>query len=178
MALASQRSPSQEIPVPALDFTSDTWSPNEQAQMLRWYMTAQGTGDTSLAKFAPFMIQYNPAGFKRYRFHQRTLGISVPASLLFLHTYAVVGNGEGALYMMVSCRQSGFTKPQVLETLGFAFLSGGPQGMNAVADKCSPFLVAWEDTHTRSKAKWPHGWKPDPDALKSGLDLTAERLTA
>src|SRR4051812_16645901 len=111
-----------QMPVPDIDWVAEEWTPNEKDQMLRWYTEAHGTGDTSLARFAPFMLQYDPLGFKRYRRHVRTHGAAVPGALLFLHTYAVLGNGPGALVQMLSAKQRGFTKAQVIETLSFAFL--------------------------------------------------------
>lgn len=166
-----------QMAVPDIDWSSEGWTPAEKDQMLRWYMEAHGTGDTSVARFAPFMIQHNPAGFKRYRRHVRYHGRAVPGPLLFLHTYAVLGNGDGALYQMLSAKQRGFTKPQVLETLAFAFLTSGPI-MNGAAAATSAYLFAWDDDGKPSKVQWPQGWAPDPAAFRSGMDLTTDEFTA
>ena len=163
--------------IPELDWTSDDWTPQEREVMLRWYMDAHGTGDTSLARFAPFMIRYDPVGFKRYRRHVRHHGRTVPGSLLFTHTYAANGVGDNCLYQVVSSRQRGFTKAQVIETLSYAYLTAGP-AMNAAAASLSAFLYAWQDDGKASTYEWPSDWRTDPKGFRSGIDHQTDEFSA
>lgn len=164
------------VPYPNLDLTTNDWTAEERAETVRWYELAHGTGDTRRAQFVPFGIDYNPAGFKRYRALVPALTGAVPRGLFFIHLYAVLGNVDGCLYEIIASRQNGFTKRQIIEALNYAFLSGGPQGLNAVAEAASDFLFAWEDDRTASELEWPEGWSVDPDAFKSGIDIEARTI--
>ena len=164
------------VPMPELDLTTNEWTAQERANTVRWYELAHGTGDTRLAQFVPFCIDYNPAGFKRYRSLVPTLTGAVPRGLFFVHLYAVIGNVNGCLYEIIASRQNGFIKKQIVEALNFAFLSGGPQGINAVAEAASAYLASWEDDRTDSVLIWPEGWTIDPDAFKSGIDIEAKSI--
>lgn len=171
------RSHSKRYPFPKIDWTSDDWAGDDKEKVLRWYMEAHGTGDTSQARFAPFMLEYNPLGFRLYRRHVQYHGGGAPGALLFIHYYAAVGLGDNCLYQMVSARQQGLTKGQVLEALAFAWLTAGPT-MNAAAEKTSSFLFGWEDDGKPSTYQWPDGWAPDPDAMRSGMDLSTDEMSA
>ena len=122
------------VPMPDIDLTTNTWTPEERARTVRWYELAHGTGDTRLARVRAVLIDHNPAGFKRYRSLVPTLTGAVPRGIFFVHLYAVIGNANGCLYEIIASRQNGFIKQQVVDVLNFSFLTGGPQGINAVAE--------------------------------------------
>lgn len=162
--------------MPDIDLTTNDWTPEERARTVRWYELAHGTGDTRLAQFVPFSIDRNPAGFKRYRSLVPTLTGAVPRGIFFVHLYAVIGNPQGCLYEIIASRQNGFTKRQVIDVINFSFLTGGPQGINAVAEAASAYLEAWEDERVEGVLTWPEGWTIDPDAFKSGIDIEGRSI--
>lgn len=165
-----------KLAYPNLDLTTDTWTEAERAETVRWYEQAHGYGDTRLAPFVPFGIDYNPAGWKRYRALIPALTGSVPRGIFFTHLYAVMGNINCLRYEIVSNRLNGFTKKQVVETLNFAFIQGGPAGSNAVAEAMAGYLAAWEDEREQGEVKWPDNWSFDPQAYRSGVDITARTV--
>jgi hypothetical protein len=93
-----------------------------------------------------------------------------------VHLYAVIGNANGCLYEIIASRQNGFTKRQIIDVINFSFLTGGPQGINAVAEAASAYLEAWDDDRTEGDLVWPAGWKIDPDGFKSGIDIDATTI--
>jgi hypothetical protein len=169
--------PALRVPMPNLDLTTNTWTDQERADAVRWYELAHGTGDTRFAQFVPFSIDYNPAGFKRYRAMVPALTGAVPRGLFLVHLYAAITNPQGALYEVVASRINGnFTKRQIIEALNYGFWTGGPQGINAVAEHVGPYLASWEDDRD-NVITWPEGWRVDPDAFRSGIDHTTIGFT-
>ena len=84
------------VPPPQIDLSTPDWSAEERAQVMAWYAGTHGPGDTSLVPFVPFMIEHNPAGFKRLRQHSVTFGRTGSKP----YTYAPVvlfTNGENDL---------------------------------------------------------------------------------
>jgi alkylhydroperoxidase/carboxymuconolactone decarboxylase family protein YurZ len=158
------------VPMPDIDLSTDTWTSEERAKAIRWYELGHGTGDTRLCQFVPFLIDYAPATFKRYRALVPNLTGAVPRGIFFVHLYAVIGNAEGCLYEIIACRRNGFTKQQIVDVLAYSFLAGGPQGINSVASLASPYLGAWEDDREQGRITWPEGWSIDPDVFRSGID--------
>ena len=65
------------MPPLELDFERPDWSPAERSQMMHRYEVYHGTGDSRLVGFAPFQIDNNPAGFKRYRQYLTQLSASM-----------------------------------------------------------------------------------------------------
>ncbi|WP_218835084.1 hypothetical protein [Rhodococcus sp. ACPA1] len=76
------------------------------------------------------------------------------------------------MYEMIVARQHGFSKRQILDTLNFAFLSGGPRAINAVSDVAGPWLDSWEDKDDAGRIVFPADWSIDPSEFVSGLDTT------
>ncbi|PBC39278.1 hypothetical protein CJ179_35065 [Rhodococcus sp. ACS1] len=159
-------------PYPNLDLSSNDWTFEERAEAVRWYELSHGTGDTRFAQFAPWMIDNNPGGFKRYRGLVPALTSEVPRGIFFVHSYAVTANADGCMYEMIVARQHGFSKRQILDTLNFAFLSGGPRAINAVSDVAGPWLDSWEDEDDAGRIVFPTDWSIDPSEFVSGLDTT------
>jgi len=181
------------MPPLELDFESREWSLTERTQMMHWYEVFHGTGDSRLTKFAPFQIDNNPAGFKRYRQHATKLGSALrgidakraahdPYSLgaLVIHLYAAIGNGPGCLYEVIGFRMHGLTKRQIKEILAFAFLTGGPYHTNATADALSIYLDAWheEDGPEPAPPPFPDGWAVDPGVFRAGVNIATEGMSA
>jgi hypothetical protein len=167
----------ERVPQPTVDLTTNTWTEKERADTVRWYELAHGTGDTRFIQMVPFMIEYNPAGFKRWRALVPALTGAVPRGLFLLHMYAATGNAQGTLYETVTCRLNGnFTKKQIIETLNFAFFAAGPPGGNSIAENMSMYLASWEDDRD-NVITWPEGWVIDPDRFRSGIDHTTIGFT-
>lgn len=164
-------------PLPELDLSSDSWSFEERATTVRWYELSHGTGDTRFARFAPWMIDHNPGAFKRYRALIPTLAGEVPHAVFFVHTYAVTANADSCMYELITARQAGFSKRQMLDVLGYAFLSGGPQSINAVSRVAGPWFDSWDDAEPSGGVSFPSEWRVDPQAFRSGLDPTTTPLS-
>jgi hypothetical protein len=163
--------------IPDYDWTKDEWNEEEKNAVLFWYMNGHGTGDTAQARFAPFMLRYNPLGFRTFRRHVRYFGGGTPIGLLFVHTYAAVGKGDNCLYQIVTARQAGLSRAQVIEAINFAWLTAGPT-MNAAAEACGPYLFAWDDQRQSGTFKWPDGWATGNELMRSGIDTSTDDFTS
>src|SRR5207244_84467 len=96
---------------------------------------------------------------------------------LCVQPHAERGNGDNCLYHILTARQAGLSKTQVLEAINFAWLSAGPT-MNAAAEACGPFLFAWDDQRPVGTFKWPDGWATGNEVMKSGIDTSTDDFTA
>jgi hypothetical protein len=169
------------VPPPQIDLSTADWSAEERAQVMAWYAGTHGPGDTSLVPFVPFMIEHNPAGFKRLRQHSVTFGRTGSKPYTYapvvLFTYAVIGHAKGCLYTIIATRQRGLAKRQVQELLAFAYVYGGPFAINAVAETAALYLSAWQDDGRPGTHEWPEGWSIDPTVFRSGLDFDTPGMT-
>ena len=164
-------------PYPNLDLASDEWTFQERAETVRWYELSHGTGDTRFAQFVPWMIDNNPADFKRYRGMVPALTGDVPRGIFLVHAYAVTGNATGCMYETIVARQHGFSKRQILDVLNFAFLSSGPRGINEVIGHLGPYLDSWEDQDETGRINFPATWSSSPEVFESGIDYTTVGMT-
>ena len=120
-------------------------------------------------------LDNRPDVFKGYRAQlQHTRGPIWTTSLAMVHLYALQGFLEGTLYEMQGCQGRGITKAQMLEVLAIAFLHGGPRVMHYASVSTADFLRTYEDKQPAPEL--PEGWGPDPDAFRSGIDLTTEEM--
>jgi hypothetical protein len=164
----------------------DRFTDEEREALLDWYREAHGTGDLSLVRFAPFLIDFLPAEFKLSRRHLSSIpqprdGVALPdlaLILCYLHSYTATAYADGILYQIISARHLGASKALVMDVLRYAYLSAGPRGMNAVADRSEAYLRDWNDEGSAAPAPWPQGWGPDPDVFRSGINLTTTDLNA
>jgi alkylhydroperoxidase/carboxymuconolactone decarboxylase family protein YurZ len=168
-----------------IDLTTDTFTDDEQARTLAWYREFHDHGDLDLAPFARFMVEHDPSGFKRLRRHMIALDESLDEPplplaagvLMFVHTYFVLGMGKGALYEIITMRELGATRAEVMETIALAAFHGGPRGINAFAEVADDYLREWhEDAETASRVAWPEHWAPDVERFRSGIDLSSDEL--
>jgi hypothetical protein len=169
----------------AIDLTTDTFTTEEKERTLRWYREYHDYGDLDLAPFARFMVEHDPTGFKRLRRH--VIALDEPLDepplplaagvLMFVHTYLVLGMGKGALYEIVTMRELGATRAEIMETIALGALHGGPRGINAFAEVGDDYLREWhEDEGAVSRVEWPERWAPDVDRFRSGIDLSTDEL--
>src|SRR5581483_10530766 len=71
----------------------------------------------------------------------------------------------GILYTAISVRQLGGSRAEVVDALRLAAVVAGPLGLDAAGGKLDAYLRAW-----------PESWRPDPDALRSGIDVGTSEL--
>ena len=169
-----------------LDFSIDDFTPQEKDGLLAWYRRTHGTGQLNLVPFAPFLIEHLPVAYKLSRRHQLALplardGVQIPdlaRVLTFMHAYAALAYAKGVLYELTGARHLGASKALVLDVLGYAYLSAGPRGMNAVAEHSTQFLRDWTDDPAAPPVVWPEGWAADPAIFRSGIDHGTPDLTA
>jgi hypothetical protein len=89
--------------------------------------------------------------------------------------YIRIGWESGIYNEFRELQMRGMTRAQIMEVVMFAQLSGGGiRGIGHVHNAVGKSLFDWRDG---SGAVFPEGWAPDPDAFKSGLDLSVGRLT-
>jgi hypothetical protein len=83
--------------------------------------------------------------------------------------YGYLDFDEGVRYCVEPCLRSGFTREQVMEGIGVAFMLGGTRAIACIGR-------ALRDYHWPGKADqtvaWPEGWTSDPAAFASGLDFS------
>jgi hypothetical protein len=162
-----------------LDCSTDDFTPDEQESLVAWYQEKHGLGDMSLNRFAEILLEYYPAGMKRWRNAAIQLTAPEPAGtglpqdafgLFYLHLYSVIQNDKGILYSMVSCRNGGRSKAEVLDTIKFAFVTGGPMALNSIAERSSEYLDQWSDERSASTIDWPESWGEVQQNWASPLD--------
>jgi hypothetical protein len=168
-----------------IDLSTDTFTDDEKARTLAWYREYHDHGDLDLAPFARFMVEHDPTGFKRLRRHMIALDEELDEPplplaagvLMFVHTYFALGMGKGALYEIITMRELGATRAEIMETIALGALQGGPLGINAFAEVGDEYLREWrEDPDAVSRVAWPARWAPDVERFRSGIDLAADEL--
>jgi hypothetical protein len=178
------------VPLPEIDETTDTWTFEERAKIIRWYELTHGTGDSRYNQWVPFMVDYAPGGMKRFNGLRSAIMPSesiddaptyltgaVDRCIFYLHLYACRADARGCLRVTIMSRRTGFSKQQILDVLNYSFLTAGSFGINAVADLCSVYLASWEDDRLLGTVKFPEEWEIDPDAFKSGIDPYSKGMT-
>ncbi len=98
-----------------------------------------------------------------------------PNSIQQLHSYMVLGWETGIRNQFRVLRRLGFTRAQMMEIVMFARLVAGMRGLGHVYHAIGDVLPDYADGH--GNPRFPDGWAADPDAFKSGLDLSTTRLT-
>jgi len=170
-----------------LDWKKAAFSPEEKLTLLNWYRENHEQNETShLSKFPAFMIEHDPSGFKGYRRYMIEIdrprdGVSLPQAahlLMFTYSYIALANEKGTLYVIVNARKLGASRGEVIDTIKLAALAGGPLGMNAAAELTDSYLREWPENSDERGLAWPEGWSANPDALRSGIDLETNTLTA
>jgi hypothetical protein len=73
--------------------------------------------------------------------------------------------------------RNGLAKEKIMELVMFAQLYGGVRGMGHVVRAVGDTYPAFGPPR-QPLAPWPEGWAADPEAFRSGLDLSVRHLTA
>lgn len=100
---------------------------------------------------------------------------ATPNSIQQLHSYMMLGWETGIRNQFRVLRRLGFTRAQIMEIVHFARLSAGMRGLGHVYHAIGDVLPDYADGH--GHPDFPKGWAADPEAFKSGLDLSTADLT-
>jgi len=169
-----------------LDFSGeDSFTDEEIEEITEWYRETHGDGNLDLVQFVPLVLEYFAPEFKLSKkqylaVHQASEGVAIPNQvivLLYLYTYVLLGYSKGIFYEVINARQQGVSKRLVLDVLRYAYVSSGPRGMNALAERTTDYLRSWKGEDEDRAVEWPDAWDPDPAAFCSGLDQTSSELS-
>ncbi len=126
------------------------------------------------------MLDFNPEFAKLHRwnadlFAQPNATNVVLFSMQNLHSYMMSGWEVGILNEFHALRRNGMTLNQLMEIVLFGQLHAGMRGLGHVYRAVGDLIPVWKDPD--QPVPWPDGWAPDPDAFKSGLDMSQRRMT-
>ncbi|MCI4337614.1 MAG: hypothetical protein L3K17_10625 [Thermoplasmata archaeon] len=93
-----------------------------------------------------------------------------------LPSYVMLGWERGIHNEFNTLRKLGMPKEQVMEIVMFSQLYAGMRGLGHVYRAVGDFLPAWGPPTV--EMEWPEGWVADPDAFRSGLDLSTREMTS
>jgi hypothetical protein len=100
---------------------------------------------------------------------------ATPNSLQQLHSYMVLGWETGIRNQFRVLHRLGFTRAQIMEVVMFGRMVAGMRGLGHVYHAVGDVLPDYQDGH--GNPAFPPGWASDPEAFKSGLDLSTPDLT-
>jgi hypothetical protein len=92
-----------------------------------------------------------------------------------LYSYIHLGWETGIRNEFRELKRLGLTRAMTMEIVMFARLSAGMRGLGHTYHGVGDFLPDYGDGH--GKPEFPDGWTADPEAFKSGLDMTTRELT-
>jgi hypothetical protein len=127
------------------------------------------------------MLDANPAFSKLHRWgadfygrphHENIITLAIHN----LHTYVMEGWETGILNEFVTLRRNGLAKEKTMELVMFAQIWAGIRGMGHVVRAVGDTYPALGGPR-EPLAPWPEGWDVDPDAFRSGLDLSVRTMT-
>ena len=93
-----------------------------------------------------------------------------------IHSYMYLGWETGLVNEFNTLRRNGMSKEQLMELVMFSQLYAGMRGLGHVYRAVGDFLPAYAPPD-EPLAPYPDGWAPDPDAFRSGLDLSTREMT-
>jgi alkylhydroperoxidase/carboxymuconolactone decarboxylase family protein YurZ len=89
--------------------------------------------------------------------------------------YILYGWETGIYNEFRHLQSRGLSKAQLMELVMFAQLQAGIRGLQHVYNAVGRYLPDWRDGP--GSVPLPEGWAADPDAFRSGLDLSVRELT-
>jgi len=124
-----------------------------------------------------FWLEFRPDVLKRHK--ARTAHFTAAVTplvqiLAAIHRYTIAGFRDGVAYEIRLAQSLGATRADILDTLSVAFIHAGHPGMYAAAAYAGP-LREYEDPPASDR--FPSSWSFDPDAFRSGMDLTTREAT-
>jgi hypothetical protein len=127
------------------------------------------------------MLDYAPDFAKLHRAGSDLFGRPDPVNILLLGTqniasYVMLGWETGIFNQFNTLRRNGLTKEEIMELVMFTQLYAGMRGLGHVYRAVGDVLPAFGPPTVAPT--FAEGWAPDPQAFKSGLDLTTREMTA
>jgi hypothetical protein len=152
--------------------------------LTRW----EGRGPLYDLYASSLMLDYQPdfaklhwLGADNFRLHPDQSGnqldppITIPSSLQQLHSYMVFGWETGIRNQFRVLKRWNFKRSQIMEVVLFSRLTAGMRGLGHVYHAIGDVLPDYQDGS--GEIPWPEGWTVEPEAFKSGLDLSTRELT-
>ena len=93
-----------------------------------------------------------------------------------LPSYMLIGWETGVRNEFFALWRHGLPLDQTMEIVMFAQSYAGMRGLGHVYRAVGDFLAVYGPP--RIPPVWPEGWAPDPEAFRSGLDLSTPEMTA
>ncbi|HEY2593377.1 MAG TPA: hypothetical protein VGK33_05720 [Chloroflexota bacterium] len=132
-----------------------------------------------MSDYAPEFLKLHWRGAMAFHVHPSGAGpdfsFSIPNSVQKLHSYMMLGWETGILNQFRVLKRYDFTRAQIMEVVMYSRLAAGMRGLGHAYRAIGDLLPDYGDGS--GNVKWPAGWAADPDAFRSGLDLSTPDLT-
>lgn len=127
------------------------------------------------------MLDYAPDFAKLHRWGSDFFGRPSHVNIILLssqniHSYMMFGWETGIHNEFLTLRRNGMSIEQVMELVMFSQLYAGMRGLGHVFRAVGENLPSYGPP-VEPLAPYPPGWAPDPEAFKSGLDLSTREMT-
>lgn len=127
------------------------------------------------------MLDYAPAFAKLHRWGSDFFGRPSHVNIILLssqniHSYMMYGWETGIHNEFLTLRRNGMAIEQVMELVMFSQLYAGMRGLGHVFRAVGENLPSYGPP-VEPLAPYPPGWAADPEAFRSGLDLTTREMT-
>jgi hypothetical protein len=147
-----------------------------------WGLMYQSTADSIMLDNRPDYARYFYEGLRTFRTRLEHTGTETrnPVQLTItsfqhLPMYILYGWETGIYNEFRHLQSRGLSKAQLMELVMFAQLQAGMRGLQLVYNAVGRNLPDWSDGP--GEVPLPEGWAADPEAFKSGLDLTVRSLS-
>jgi hypothetical protein len=126
------------------------------------------------------MLDFAPDFAKLHRWGSDFFGRPSQSNIILfssqnIHSYMMYGWETGIFNEFVTLRRNGMPVSQIMELVMFTQLNAGMRGLGHVFRAVGEQLSSYGPPPV--ECPFPPGWEADPDAFKSGLDLTTRELT-
>ncbi len=132
-----------------------------------------------MADYAPEFLKLHWRGAMVFHVHPSGEGpdytFAIPNSVQQLHSYMMLGWETGILNQFRVLNKYDFTRAQIMEVVMYSRLAAGMRGLGHAYRAIGDVLPDYGDGS--GDVKWPAGWAADPEAFRSGLDLSTSELT-
>jgi hypothetical protein len=127
------------------------------------------------------MLDYAPDFAKLHRWGSDFFGRPIHSNVILLsaqniHSYMMYGWETGILNEFITLRRNGLAVEKTMELVMFSQLYAGMRGLGHVFRAVGENLASYGPA-VEPLAPFPDGWECDPEAFKSGLDLSTREMT-
>jgi hypothetical protein len=147
-----------------------------------WGLMYQSTADGIMLDHRPDYARYFYEGLRAFRTRLELTNTEFDnpvqltvTSFQHLPMYILYGWETGIYNEFRHLQSRGLSKAQLMELVMFAQLQAGMRGLQLVYNAVGRYLPDWRDGP--GEVPLPSGWAADPEAFKSGLDLSVRPLT-